>query len=685
MTQPRTRPVSSLRRLAAIGVAFALGAAWFVNGPTTSAHAVGTKTHKPYAHACGKAPRGHARCDALYQTAPATKRTVSPNTAPPGYGPIDLQDAYNLPSGRGGVGRIVAIVDAFNWPAAESSLAAYRTQFGLPSCTTNNGCFLKIGPDPNDPSALPPTQDPGWAVEMALDLDMVSASCPNCAIVLVEATDDSLVHLANAALTAAGYAEAISNSYGVAEGNFSQSPAPFDSFYSVPGIVYTASTGDDGYGPQYPATSPDVVAVGGTSLTQDASARGWNETTWFDPTDNSGTGSGCSLYEAKPSWQSDACTHRTEADVSAVADPNTGVASYGPFPGCSPDPECWGILGGTSASAPLIAGAYMVAGGAPVQRAARLLYDRGGAHLNDVTSGANTASCTDGYLCTAGPGYDGPTGMGTPNGSGAMRNAAGVAQFDALGNTQFSVYRPSTQTWYVRGSHFYPQAWGKSGDKPVPADYFGDTFTDAAVYRPSTHQWFIQFLGSFTWGTTGDIPVPGDFSGDGVAELTVYRPSNHTWYEHNLVSVSNTTVPWGASADTPVPGDYDGDGKIDPATYRPSTNTWYIKGISGTTSWGKRGDVPVPGDYNGDGKTDIAVYRPSTHTWYLHNLGAPVAWGGTGDAPEPGDYNGDGKTDIATWRPSNQTWYVRGIPGATVWGKSGDVPLVLPYAIDRTR
>jgi hypothetical protein len=662
MTSPKRRPLRAARRPAAAAVALALSVSWLVTAPSEASAGTTDTTHR-YQRACSPAPARHAACDVIIQTSPAPQRAL-PNITPSGYSPNDLQDAYDLPSDSAGVGRVVAIVDAFDSPRAEADMAAYRTQYGLSPCTTANGCFLKVNQDGNT-SPLPATDD-GWAIEIALDLEMVSASCPNCAIVLVEADNANVANLAQAAATGGSYADAVSNSYGsnsefVGEGSL-------DPFYSVPGVVYTASSGDSGVGAQYPAASPEVVAVGGTTLNTATNARGWTETAW------SGTGSGCSTKEAKPVWQTDTgCSMRTEVDVSAVADPTTGVATFAPFSGLG-NPSTWGIAGGTSASAPLIAGAYMVAGGPPIKKAARLPYDRGGEHLNDVVLGTNGACGT--YVCQAGVGYDGPTGIGTPAGVRDLRSLAGVGQYDALGYTQFAVYRPSTHRWYLRDGT--STTWGASGDIPVPADYFGDTFVDPTMYRPSTHRWYIQNFGAtITWGTTGDIPVAGDFNGDGVSDITVYRPSNHTWYARGAA-----TIAWGASHDTPVPGDYNGDGVTEAAIYRPSTHQWWIRGV-GTFTYGKTGDVPVPGDYNGDGATEIALFRPSTHQWWI-NGNAPITWGASRDAPEPGDYNGDGVTDIGTWRPSNGTWYVRGFVSQQ-WGASGDTGLVLPYAINRTR
>ncbi|MET9217832.1 peptidase S8 [Streptomyces sp. NPDC003300] len=332
--------------------------------------------------------------------------SVNPAAAPSGFGPADLQSAYALPS-SGGSGATVAIVDAYDDPNAEADLATYRSTYGLPACTTDNGCFSKVGQS-GSASSLP-SADAGWAEEISLDLDMVSAACPDCHILLVEADDSSMTNLGESVNTAVSLgAKYVSNSYG--GGESSSDPSYDSSYFDHPGVAITVSAGDSGYGAEYPAASQYVTAVGGTSLTSDSSSRGWTESVW------TGTGSGCSSYDAKPSWQTDAdCGKRTIADVSAVADPATGVAvhdTYGSDTG-------WEVFGGTSASSPLIAAVYALAG-APSAGSypASFPYAHADA-LNDVAGGSN-GSCGGSYLCTGVSGFDGPTGLGTPNGTAAF-------------------------------------------------------------------------------------------------------------------------------------------------------------------------------------------------------------------------------------------------------------------------
>ena len=339
-------------------------------------------------------------------TAASTTTTTAPTgctTANAGYTPCDLRSAYALSSTTAGSGETVAIVDAYDDPNAEADLAVYRSTYGLPPCTTANGCFKKVNQSGVQGSY--PRGDTGWAEEISLDLDMVSAVCQNCNILLFEAPTNSFTNLLPAADTAASLgANAISNSYGGSE--FS-SETSYDSYYNHPGVAITASSGDSGYGVQYPAASQYVTSVGGTSLAKSSSTRGWSETVW------SGAGSGCSSYESKPSWQKDAgCADRTVADVSAVADPNTGVAVYDSY-----NQSGWLEFGGTSVASPIIASVYALAANTGSVTYGSYPYSHT-TSLNDVTSGSN-GSCGS-YLCTAGTGYDGPTGLGTPKGSTAF-------------------------------------------------------------------------------------------------------------------------------------------------------------------------------------------------------------------------------------------------------------------------
>jgi subtilase family serine protease len=371
---------------------------------------------------CGPATPGTARCDAklvVYGNGIQSGLQPFASSWTSGYGAADLQAAYKLPSSSAGSGQpVVAIVDAYDDPKAESDLGVYRNQFGLPACTTSNGCFRKVN---QAGGTRYPRGNAGWAEEISLDLDMVSAICPNCKILLVEATSPTFSNLAAAEDTAAKLgANAISNSYGGSEWSTEKS---YDSHYNHPGVAITVSSGDSGYGVQYPAASPYVTAVGGTSLTSSGtgSGRTWSETAW------SGAGSGCSAYEPQQTWQTEQltlsqeqlCSNRIVADVSAVADPNTGVAVYDTYGNVGG----WLVFGGTSVASPIIASTFALAG--PISSSTTYAqvpytaYLSNPSVLNDIKGGSN-GSCGGSYLCTAGPGYDGPTGLGTPNGTGAF-------------------------------------------------------------------------------------------------------------------------------------------------------------------------------------------------------------------------------------------------------------------------
>ncbi|WP_236573064.1 S53 family peptidase [Streptomyces sp. GS7] len=353
---------------------------------------------------------GYMACNAVARTDVKQPLSLGPDAAPAGYGPSDLQSAYNLPQ-SGGSGQTVAIVDANDDPNAEQDLAAYRAQYGLPECSTANGCFQKVD---QDGGSNYPAPDAGWAGEISLDVDMVSAACPSCHILLVEANSASMDDLGTAVNRAVTMgAKFVSNSYGGSED--STDPTSDEKYFNHPGVAITVSSGDSGYGVEYPAASQYVTAVGGTSLQQDSSARGWTETVWGSSAGGNGAGSGCSQYDAKPSWQQDTgCSNRTVADVASVADPATGLAVYDTYQASG-----WNVYGGTSASSPFIAGVYALAGTpGSSDMPASYPYSHASA-LNDVTSGAN-GTCSPSYLCTAGTGYDGPTGLGTPNGTAAF-------------------------------------------------------------------------------------------------------------------------------------------------------------------------------------------------------------------------------------------------------------------------
>jgi subtilase family serine protease len=369
--------------------------------------------------AAGVAAGGNVRC---FSQAIAHGRKLGPQVmaGPTGLGPSQIQSAYKL-GGLSSGGKTVAIVDAYNDPKAAPDLAKFRSTYGLPACTTANGCFKQV--NQKGATSPLPSGDYGWAEEESLDLDAVSSACPDCKILLVEASSANTADLMAAedtATKAAGVAS-VSNSWG---GSEDSSILSDDSHFNHPGVAITASSGDSGYGVSWPASSQYVTGVGGTTLSTASNARGWNETAW------SGAGSGCSAYEPKPAWQTDSgCSKRTVADVSADADPNSGLGVYDTYNNCGTSSFCdmlieagiaqgldgWAQVGGTSLSSPLIASVYALAGNAASVTAGSYPYSHTSS-LFDVTSGSN-GTCSPSYLCTSGPGYDGPTGLGTPNGT----------------------------------------------------------------------------------------------------------------------------------------------------------------------------------------------------------------------------------------------------------------------------
>ena len=383
------------------------------NTVSTSTVSKGTVDTVPV---CAPAKKGQFTCFALRRTDVAGTKGILRDAVPSGYGPTDLASAYNLPGG-GGAGATIAIVDAFDDPNAEADLAVYRAQYGLPACTTANGCFTKV--DQTGGTAYPPA-DTNWATEISLDLDLVSAAAPAAHIILVEGNTPNFTDLGaavdEAVALGAGY---VSNSYGT---NYNSTPGSgedpsetttLDAYYNHPGVAVVAGAGDSGYGVSYPAASQYVTAVGGTSLAKDSSTRGWSESVWNNS--HGATGSGCSLYEPKPAFQADTgCTMRTVADVAADADPVTGVAVYDSYQSSG-----WGEFGGTSAATPLITGVYADAGAPAAGTYPNSYPYTAPGSLNDVTSGSD-GTCSTAYLCNAQSGYDGPTGLGTPNGTAAF-------------------------------------------------------------------------------------------------------------------------------------------------------------------------------------------------------------------------------------------------------------------------
>jgi subtilase family serine protease len=361
---------------------------------------------------CPAPVTGHAHCHAFV----VTDRNGNPaaTLAPTGYGPAEFHGAYALPNTAPNP-QTIAIVDAYDDPTAKSDLDVFDSTLGLPPFPTCGGsvttsCFQKVNQNGN---ASPlPRKNSGWALEISLDVQVAHEICQNCKILLVEARSNSFSNLATAVNTAAAKgATVISNSYGGSD------TLPI-SAYDHPGIAITASSGDGGYGVESPAAFNSVIGVGGTTLQLGSNNTYIGEQVW------SGAGSGCSSYNTAQDFQSSTATwaatgcgtNRGVADVAADADPATGASVYDST--AYQGQHGWFEVGGTSLSAPLIAAVFALAGNAgSVDYPARLAYANT-ASLHDVTTGSNGSCGTT--MCKGATGYDGPTGVGTPNGTGGF-------------------------------------------------------------------------------------------------------------------------------------------------------------------------------------------------------------------------------------------------------------------------
>jgi hypothetical protein len=272
---------------------------------------------------------------------------------------------------------------------------------------------------------------------------------------------------------------------------------------------------------------------------------------------------------------------------------------------------------------------------------------------------------------------------------------AGHADFDydADGRSDISVFRPSSDAWYLQQSTagLFGMEFGYATDKIAPADFDGDGKTDIAVYRPETGIWYVAnssngAVSYFNFGIAEDLPTPADYDGDGRADYSVFRPSTATWYRQNSHDGSFYAIQFGLTEDKPTIGDFDGDGRSDIAIFRPSDGAWYELYSSDNSLHGRQfgfgTDIITPADYDGDGRTDVAVFRPSTGLWYIANSSdgsvSYAVFGLANDIPAPGDFDGDGKTDISVFRPSDGTWYRTNSSDGSFYaypfGTNGDKP-----------
>jgi subtilase family serine protease len=489
-----------------------------------------------------------------------------------GLTPSDLASAYNFSSTATGTGQIVAIVDAYNDPNINADLQTFDTQYGLAACSITNGCLKVV--NQTGGSTLPANDTTGWSVEESLDVEAVHSVCQKCKIILIEANSDSNADLAAAENEAVTLnANVISNSYG---GQEAGANSTFNAAYNHPGTVIVASAGDDGYydydllggdgaynQPNTPSSLNTVVAVGGTSLYLGQDATRQSETVWND----NGTkdyyegfigeklgagGGGCSNLFAAQLWQSSlsnwastACgTHRLVSDVAAVADYLTGLDIYDSYNCGSACSTGWYTIGGTSLAAPIISAMYGLAGGAHgVKYPALTLYGHlGTSSLYNVTFGGNgwcdgegAAACgnpntlSEGILdcdypasgttpsagdaaCDAGVGFNGPTGVGTPNSlaafapTGPMPEIAGPA----------SVLPGASNTWTATANDPFP-----GGTATSYSWNWGDGSSDTVTTTGSAHHIYVLGGSAFTINLT----VTDNYGATGTTTYTVITPS----------------------------------------------------------------------------------------------------------------------------------------------------------------
>jgi subtilase family serine protease len=348
--------------------------------PAATVYAAGGKPVCP-----GPVADGFGRCHAWVLRPQAT-------TGPTGLGPSQIIGAYGFSSSStAGAGQTIAIVDAYDDPKAESDLGVFSQAFGLPACTTSNGCFRKVN---QTGGTRYPRADSGWALEISLDVQWAHAIAPGAHILLVEASTNSFSNLLKAEDYAASHANYVSNSWGANE--FS-SESSYDSHFTHAGVSFFASSGDAGLPASYPSSSPALISVGGTTLSFDGSGNLLSETGW------SNGGGGCSQYETATAAQStfgeygqvNCSGNRATPDVSLDADPASGVSVYDTqgYQG----QKGWFVVGGTSASSPMWAARSADAG---TQVNAGFVYS-GSIAFRDITDGNNGAPCLTGYdLCT---------------------------------------------------------------------------------------------------------------------------------------------------------------------------------------------------------------------------------------------------------------------------------------------
>lgn len=561
--QPRMR-LEQLKLQFSVLVVVVLACSWVLNGVAAAQGVAQPERIISYAtrKACGQVPEGFARCMAAVTTQGVADPIKAAPRASGFYGPTEFHTAYQLPCTPGGSVQSVcatpstygpetiAIVDAGGYSSSSGSLEAdmqtYNTYYGLPDCTAANGC-LTIVNQTGATSPLPPNISSGWSDEIALDVEVAHAICQTCKLVLVESDDASVTNLVAAEDTAATFNPvAISNSWGS-----NSDVTSYDSHFQRTGMAILAATGDSGTnsnGQSWPADIPEVVSVAGTALQTNTDHTWASETLW------SGSGGGCSVNYTAPSWQTarsdwstNGCSNggRAFGDLAADADPNTGAAIY--------VDSAWYMVGGTSLATPLVAAMFALQGAIPSgTNAVSVLYQNSSsAAFHDVVAGTDCTS-TGQPDCTAGAGFDVPTGLGAPYGLSAFvadptppvspastyvnqsqLNLSWSAATAANGVSSYQIYRDgiflnstaltsyndtglSANTYY----NYYLTTTDGMGHISSPTQTFsGDTFLLPDINRDG-HVNLLDFsLLASKFNQSGSGIGRSDINGDGVVNL----------------------------------------------------------------------------------------------------------------------------------------------------------------------
>jgi alpha-tubulin suppressor-like RCC1 family protein len=514
----------------------------------------------------------------------------------------------------------VAVVFSLNYPNAWSDMNVYRNYYNLPSCSVSNGCFRKVNEvgaictdSPNDPNCPSPTGDAG---EWTEDIEMISATCPNCHILMVEAaSSQSLSDMCTTENTAAGYGRsdanfapiAISNSYAFPE-FAGEITAPYNGCFNHSGITITAAAGNGGWcasggschnsnaGPQWPAVDPNVIAVGGTYLTQ---TRGvYSDAVWNRQGPMQfATSSGCSAYEIKPAWQSDTgCPKRMVEDISAMADGSQDLAHY--------SVGAWIPGYGTSSSAPIVAAMSALAGEVITPS---YLYGHASS-LRDVTSYNNISIF---YFCNAVSGYDGPSGLGVPSGTsglGPLPTMSGTCATRTIrGGMAHTVALASDGTVWAYGYNYYGELGnGQSGTNQtgalVPNHVLGvggsgllsgissisagGNDSIAVASNGFVYDWGLNANGQLGNGTTTDSSKP----------IQVLAPSGQSGYLSGVIAVSQgnnvsyalksdgTVWAWGAGSYGALGNGNTTDSSLPVQVLAPQGQSGYLTGVVDITA-----------------------------------------------------------------------------------------------------